>query len=127
MYTGHVYCTCILDYCNTCTCTYIILSTNNYTRPCFSVVLLEFVFLGTIEKLNTLEVLAEDSMIFHHLHKRVWPSTQRETVFLSHHCVLDGEPRPNNMIGHSHLVCNFSIDVPSTPVSSNKETTPTLY
>ena len=76
------------------------------------------VFLGTIEKLNTLEVLSDDSMIFHHLHKRVWPSTQRETVFLSHHCTLEGEPRPSNMIGRSHLVCNFSLDHPSTPVSS---------
>lgn len=56
-------------------------------------------------------------MIFHHLHKRVWPSTQRETVFVSHHCILNGELRPENMVGHTHMVCNFSIDHPAVPVS----------
>ena len=63
------------------------------------------------------ETLTEDSIIFHQLHKRVWPSTQRESLFCSHMCSLTNEPRPENMIGHTWMVMNFSLDHDSVPVS----------
>lgn len=73
--------------------------------------------LGTIESFKVVETLAEDSIVFHQLHKRVWPSTQRDTVFCSHMCMLTNAPRPDNMVGHTWMVCNFSMDHPSVPVS----------
>ena len=75
-------------------------------------------FAGTVEKMNVVETLCEDTIIFHHLHKRVWPSTQRETVFCSHLCTLVDTPKPENSVGHTWMVCNFSVDVPSVPVST---------
>lgn len=73
---------------------------------------------GTIEKMNVVETLTEDSIIFHQLHKRVWPSTQRESLFCSHMCSLTNEPRPENMIGHTWMVMNFSLDHDSVPPTS---------
>ena len=74
--------------------------------------------LGTIESFEVLETLAEDSIIFHQFHKRVWPSTQRETVFCSHLCTLTNAPQAKDMIGHTWMVSNFSIDHPQAPVST---------
>lgn len=72
---------------------------------------------GTLESVNIVETLTEDTIIFHQLHKRVWPSTQRETLFCSHLCILPNAPRPENMVGHTWMVCNFSIDHDDVPVS----------
>ena len=72
---------------------------------------------GTLESVEVVESLAEDTVIFHQLHKRVWPSTQRETLFCSHLCTLSNAPRPENMIGRTWMVCNFSVDHESVPVS----------
>jgi len=62
-------------------------------------------------------MLAEDTFIYHQMHKRVWPSTQRETLFASHLCSLTNAPRPDNMVGHTWMVCNFSINRDDFPVS----------
>ena len=72
---------------------------------------------GTLESVDIVEALTEDTIIFHQLHKRVWPSTQRETLFCSHLCTLPNAPRPENMVGHTWMVCNFSIDHDDVPVS----------
>ncbi len=72
---------------------------------------------GTLESVETVETLAEDTVVFHQLHKRVWPSTQRESLFCSHLCTLNGAPRPENMIGHTWMVCNFSMDHDRVPVN----------
>ena len=77
--------------------------------------------IGTIEKVNVVEVLSDDTTVFHQLHKRVWPSTQRETVFCSHICTLTNAPRPDNMVGHTKMACNFSIDHPAVPVRREGE------
>jgi collagen type IV alpha-3-binding protein len=72
----------------------------------------------TIESATIVETLAEDTIVFHQLHKRIWPSTQRETVFCSHICTLPNAPREENQIGHTWMVGNFSIDHPKVPGSS---------
>lgn len=72
---------------------------------------------GTLESVKVVEKLSEDTFIFHQLHKRVWPSTQRETLFCSHLCTLTDAPRPENTVGHTWMVCNFSLDHPDVPVS----------
>ena len=72
---------------------------------------------STIESATILEALSEDTIVFHQLHKRVWPSTQRETVFCSHICTLPNAPREENQVGHTWMVGNFSVDHPAAPVS----------
>lgn len=72
---------------------------------------------GMVESVDVVETLADDTIIFHQLHKRVWPSTQRETLFCSHKCILSNAPKPENMVGHTWMVCNFSIDHEKVPVS----------
>lgn len=74
---------------------------------------------GTTETVNVVETLAEDTIIFHQLHKRVWPSTQRETLYCSHMCTLTDAPSPDNTVGHTWMVCNFSLDHDKVPVSYN--------
>lgn len=71
---------------------------------------------GMVETVEVVETLAEDTVIFHQLHKRVWPSTQRETLFCSHLCTLTNAPPPENMVGHTWMVCNFSLDHDKVPV-----------
>ena len=65
-----------------------------------------------------MEKLAEDTLVFHQLHKRVWPSTQRESLFCSHLCTLPSAPRPENMVGQTWMVCNFSTDHDNVPPNS---------
>ena len=73
---------------------------------------------GTLESVRQVEKLADDTVIFHQLHKRVWPSTQRESLFCSHLCTLPDAPRPENMVGQTWMVCNFSTDHSSVPPNS---------
>ncbi len=72
---------------------------------------------GTLETVDVVETLSEDTLILHHLHKRIWPSTQRETLYCTHMCTLTGVPTPENMVGHTWMICNFSIDHDKVPVS----------
>ena len=72
---------------------------------------------GTLETVKQVEMLAEDTFIYHQLHKRVWPSTQRETLFASHLCTLINAPQPDNIVGRTWMVCNFSINRDDIPVS----------
>lgn len=73
---------------------------------------------GTIESADIVETLCEDTIIFHHMHKRVWPSTQRETLFCSHLCTLPNAPRAENQVGHTWMVCNFSVEHPKVPINN---------
>lgn len=74
---------------------------------------------GMLESVDVVETLAEDTIIFHQLHKRVWPSTQRETLYCSHMCTLTNAPVQENMVGHTWMVCNFSMDHDKIPVRLN--------
>ena len=82
---------------------------------------------GMVESVDVVETLAEDTLIFHQLHKRVWPSTQRETLYCSHMCTLTNAPSPDNIIGHTLMVCNFSMDHDKVPVSSHPHRDGTLH
>ena len=82
-----------------------------------SCTLIFLISVGTLESVKQVEMLTEDTIIYHQLHKRVWPSTQRETLFASHLCSLTNAPRPDNMVGRTWMVCNFSINRDDFPVS----------
>ena len=91
-------------------------SMNSSDRSAFGVIF----SVGTLESVKVTESLAEDTVIFHQMHKRVWPSTQRETLFCSHLCTLSDTPHTENMVGRTWMVCNFSLEHPSVPVSDRQ-------
>jgi collagen type IV alpha-3-binding protein len=39
---------------------------------------------GTLDSSRLIETLSEETLIFHQVHKRVWPTAQRDTCFWSH-------------------------------------------
>ena len=74
---------------------------------------------GTLESTRVLEQLSESSVIMHQIYKRVWPSSQRDTVFLSHIREIpsyDAGERQDNEVGRPWIVCNNSLDHPDAPV-----------
>ncbi|XP_065837104.1 ceramide transfer protein-like [Oscarella lobularis] len=74
---------------------------------------------ATIDTVRILEKLNRYTTIYHQLHKRVWPSSQRDTCFVSHMRPVKPH-RDFDVNGESHgwMVCNFSIDHDQAP--SNK-------
>ena len=67
---------------------------------------------NTIESMQTLEELDPWTTIYKHMHKRIWPSTQRQTIFCSNICKLSDAVSPDNSLGDTYFVINFSVDHP---------------
>lgn len=76
-----------------------------------------------------MEKLREDTMIFHQIHKRVWPAAQRDALFWSHIRRMDDSDSKENIYANcddklvpisSWIVCNHSVEVPPVPVSSKE-------
>ena len=67
---------------------------------------------NTIESLQTLEELDPWTTIYKHMHKRIWPSTQRQTIFCSNICKLSNAVSPENSLGDTYFVINFSVEHP---------------
>ena len=65
---------------------------------------------NTIESMQTLEELDACTTIYKHTHKRIWPSTQRQTIFCSNICKLTNVVPPENCLGETYFVINFSVD-----------------
>nr|XP_015798592.2 ceramide transfer protein isoform X1 [Nothobranchius furzeri] len=61
----------------------------------------------TIENFNVLETLSDNAVIVYQTHKRVWPASQRDVLYLSamRKMVANNESDPDTW-----LVCNFSVD-----------------
>lgn len=78
-------------------------------------------FLGTLESCKVIEMLSPNTMIFHQLYKRVWPSSQRETLFMSHIREIPSSgvslERLEYEVGNPWLSINYSIEHPDIPVS----------
>ncbi|XP_024154484.1 ceramide transfer protein isoform X1 [Oryzias melastigma] len=69
----------------------------------------------TIENFNVVETLSDNAMIVYQTHKRVWPASQRDVLYLSamRKIVTNNENDPDTW-----LVCNFSVDHDDAQVSS---------
>ena len=64
---------------------------------------------ATLESCKLVEKLAPDSLIFHQVIKRVWPSAQRDSCFWSHMRSFEyGESKANGF--KSWIVVNYSTD-----------------
>ncbi|XP_026210797.1 ceramide transfer protein isoform X4 [Anabas testudineus] len=61
----------------------------------------------TIENFNVVETLSENAAIVYQTHKRVWPASQRDVLYLSamRKVLATNENDPDTW-----LVCNFSVD-----------------
>uniref|UniRef100_A0A8C8MB58 Ceramide transfer protein n=1 Tax=Oncorhynchus tshawytscha TaxID=74940 RepID=A0A8C8MB58_ONCTS len=61
----------------------------------------------TIENFNVVETLSENAVIVYQTHKRVWPASQRDVLYLSamRKILANNENNPDTW-----LVCNFSVD-----------------
>ncbi|CDW54254.1 collagen type IV alpha 3 binding protein [Trichuris trichiura] len=73
----------------------------------------------TLEEVKVVERLSDDSMILHQVHKRVWPASQRESLFWSHirrmqHLDRIGHPGSQDLI----VVCNHDTTHAAVPPSS---------
>ena len=65
-----------------------------------------------MDKVNLLEKLTESSIIFHQVHKRIWPSAQRDTCFLSHIRQLNKEDveHIDKEVGSPWMVMNIPVE-----------------
>ncbi|XP_072310471.1 ceramide transfer protein-like isoform X2 [Eucyclogobius newberryi] len=61
----------------------------------------------TIENFNVVEKLSDNAVIIYQTHKRVWPASQRDVLYLSamRKIMANNENDPDTW-----LVCNFSVD-----------------
>ena len=73
---------------------------------------------NTLESMKVVEEINPNTLIFHQIHKRVWPAAQRDTVFWSHirrseqNDNQHNSKTPNNV----WIVCNNSTNRPDIPV-----------
>ncbi|XP_003739870.1 collagen type IV alpha-3-binding protein [Galendromus occidentalis] len=80
----------------------------------------------TLESMNVVEVIEKDkTLVFHQIHKRVWPAAQRDALFWSHmeqmdkECKASGDqlgPPVSGDLCSTWMVCNKSCDTPEIPV-----------
>ena len=69
-------------------------------------------FSATVEKVKVIEKLSENTAIFQQIHKRIWPSAQRDTCFISHIRQLGKEDveRIDKEVSNSWTVQNISME-----------------
>uniref|UniRef100_A0A3B4BFY2 Ceramide transfer protein n=1 Tax=Periophthalmus magnuspinnatus TaxID=409849 RepID=A0A3B4BFY2_9GOBI len=68
----------------------------------------------TIENFNVVETLSDNAIIVYQTHKRVWPASQRDVLYLSaiRKILATNENDPDTW-----LVCNFSVDHDNAPTN----------
>ena len=71
--------------------------------------------LGTLDSTSVVEWMSKDTNVSYQVYKRVWPATQRESLFWStiRHCPAEDEEGPDYWI-----VTNHSTEHPEAPVRS---------
>ncbi|KAI1716785.1 START domain-containing protein [Ditylenchus destructor] len=62
----------------------------------------------TLVKLNVIENITENTVILHQLHKRIWPSAQRESLFWSHRIDVSSHRDKDSI--DAFMVCNNSVE-----------------
>uniref|UniRef100_A0A3P8NN25 Ceramide transfer protein n=1 Tax=Astatotilapia calliptera TaxID=8154 RepID=A0A3P8NN25_ASTCA len=66
----------------------------------------------TIENFHVVEKLSDNAIIVYQTHKRVWPASQRDVLYLS---AIRMIPPRNENDPDTWLVCNFSVDHDDAP------------
>ncbi|VDK52211.1 unnamed protein product [Anisakis simplex] len=70
----------------------------------------------TVEAVNVVESLSDDTVILHQVHKRVWPSAQRESLFWSH--VREVSAYKDADACDLFITCNHDCERPDIPLKS---------
>lgn len=71
---------------------------------------------NTLESMKVVEEVNPNTLVFHQIHKRVWPAAQRDAVFWSH--IRKVQPDlPQSDLTDVWIVCNKSCDYHDIPVS----------
>lgn len=78
----------------------------------------------TLEAMTVVEKPSEDTCVVHQVHKRIWPASQRESLFWSHFRRLGGEERDSSddvecRIVDSYIVCNHDTQHSNLPPTKN--------
>ncbi|KAK1345180.1 hypothetical protein QTO34_013890 [Cnephaeus nilssonii] len=71
--------------------------------------------LATIENFHVVETLADNAIIIYQTHKRVWPASQRDVLYLS---AIRKIPAFTENDPETWIVCNFSVDHDSAPLNN---------
>uniref|UniRef100_A0A5F9DAC0 Ceramide transfer protein n=1 Tax=Oryctolagus cuniculus TaxID=9986 RepID=A0A5F9DAC0_RABIT len=69
----------------------------------------------TIENFHVVETLADNAIIIYQTHKRVWPASQRDVLYLS---AIRKIPALSENDPETWIVCNFSVDHDSAPLNN---------
>uniref|UniRef100_A0A0F7Z6I2 Ceramide transfer protein n=1 Tax=Micrurus fulvius TaxID=8637 RepID=A0A0F7Z6I2_MICFL len=69
----------------------------------------------TIENFRVVETLADNAIIVYQTHKRVWPASQRDVLYLS---AIRKIPVLNENDAETWIVCNFSVEHDSVPTTN---------
>lgn len=69
----------------------------------------------TIENFHVVEKLADNAIIIYQTHKRVWPASQRDVLYLS---AIRKIPALTENDPETWIVCNFSVDHDSAPLNN---------
>ncbi|CAG9532099.1 unnamed protein product [Cercopithifilaria johnstoni] len=71
----------------------------------------------TLVKTEVIERISMDTVIIHQLHKRIWPSAQRESLFWSNVRYLPEEKSSEAL--DLYMVCNHDCNVPNVPLQDD--------
>ena len=71
---------------------------------------------NTLDSMNVIEEINPNTLVFHQIHKRVWPAAQRDTVFWSHIRRINPSEKDSPNLHDIWIVCNNSADRPDIPV-----------
>ena len=82
-----------------------------------------FFFIATLDSTKIIEVLDPDTVICYQLHKRVWPTAQRDSCFWSHirSIANSDEDQP------TWLVVNYTTPHPQAPVRNKNNLIDVLF
>ncbi|XP_043403123.1 ceramide transfer protein isoform X8 [Chelonia mydas] len=69
----------------------------------------------TIENFHVVETLADNAIIIYQTHKRVWPASQRDVLYLS---AIRKIPAFSENDPETWIVCNFSVEHDSAPLNN---------
>ncbi|KAF1507314.1 Collagen type IV alpha-3-binding protein, partial [Megadyptes antipodes antipodes] len=69
----------------------------------------------TIENFHVVENLADNAIIIYQMHKRVWPASQRDVLYLS---AIRKIPAFSENDPETWIVCNFSVEHDSAPLNN---------
>lgn len=74
----------------------------------------------TLESSRVVEWLSKDAMVTYQVHKRVWPATQRDSLFWStiRHCPSEDDEGPDYWIVANHSTEHDECPVSSCPLAS---------